>query len=313
MNIHTKDDLPFEALSKEEIQDAIHKNSMNTAPGYSQITYRVLKWAWMSNLAQSHILALMDKCLHTGYHPKLWWKAIPVALKKPNKPDYSNPRAYRLITLLECLSKVLERIVAKRLTFLAGKYDLVPTNQFGGRSNSSTSDIQTAWNHGKVTTALTFDIKGYFDFVNHKHLLYELRRKQIPIEYVCWVSSFLSHREAAICLDGTCGKMKPVHNGIPQGSPVSLILAAFYITELIEIFKPSTAHNNNQTNEYFPSSPTQINMIMYIDDRKIYVSSKSLEMNTILIKTAYEEVERWLTSAGLAANTSKREVMHYSC
>ena len=319
MNVRAKDDLPFEALSKEEIQDVIHKNSTNTAPGYSLITYRVLKWAWTSNLAQSHILALMDKCLHTGYHPKLWQKAITVALKKPNKPDYSNPRAYRLITLLECLSKVLERIIAKQLTFLAGKYDLVPTNQFGGRSNSSTSDtmltftsdIQTAWNHGKVTTALTFDIKGYFDFINHKCLLYELRRKRIPIKYVCWVSSFLSHREAAICLDGTHGKMKPVHNGIPQGSPVSPILAAFYTTELIEIFKPSTAHNNNQTDEYSPSSPTQINMIMYVDDRKIYVSSKSLETNTILIKTAYE-VKRWLTSARLAADTLKREVMHYS-
>ena len=175
-----------------------------------------------------------------------------------------------------------------------------------------TSDIQTAWNHGKVTTALTFDIKGYFDFINHKCLLYELRRKRIPIEYVCWVSSFLSHKEAAICLDGTCGEMKPVHNRIPQGSPVSPILAAFYTTKLIEIFKPSTTHNNNQTNEYSPSSPTQINMIMYVDDGKIYVSSKSLETNTILIKTAYEEVKRWLTSAGLAADTSKREVMHYS-
>ena len=105
----------------------------------------------------------MDKCIRTGYHPKLWRKAIVVALKKPNKPDYSNPRAYRLITLFKCLGKVLERIIAKRLTFLARKYDLVPTNQFGGRSNSSTNnailtftnDIQTAWNHGKVTTALT--------------------------------------------------------------------------------------------------------------------------------------------------------------
>jgi retron-type reverse transcriptase len=84
--------------------------------------------------------------------------------------------------LLECLAKVLERIVAGKLTFLAGKHNLVPPNQFGGRSHSSTTDaiitfitdIQTAWNQGKVTSALTFDIKGYFDFVNHRRLLYEL-------------------------------------------------------------------------------------------------------------------------------------------
>ena len=99
-----------------------------------------------------------------------------------------------MLTLLECLAKILERIVASRLTFLAGKHNLVLPNQFGGRSHSSTADaimtfitdIQTAWNQGKVTSMLTFDIKGYFDFVNHKRLLYELRRKHIPIEYVKW-------------------------------------------------------------------------------------------------------------------------------
>ena len=101
-------------------------------------------------------------------------------------------------------------------------------------------------------------------------------------------------------------------NGIPQGSPVSPMLAAFYTTELIEIFKPTTISNNNQSDEYSPLSPTQINMIMFIDDGKIYVSSKALEMNVILIKLAYQEVERWLTSAGLSADTDKREVMHYS-
>ena len=71
MSIKPDDDLPFEKLAKEEVHDVIHKNSTNTTPGHSQITYRVLKWAWSSNLAQSHILALMDKCLCVGYHPKL--------------------------------------------------------------------------------------------------------------------------------------------------------------------------------------------------------------------------------------------------
>jgi hypothetical protein len=68
----------------------------------------------------------MHKCLEVGYHPKSWRKVIAVTLRKPRKPDYSNPRAYRLITLLECLGKILENIVARRLTYLAGKHNLVP-------------------------------------------------------------------------------------------------------------------------------------------------------------------------------------------
>ena len=168
--------LLFTDVTPEEIQEAIFKNDSNSAPGHSQISYQVLKWAWNNKSSQEHITALIQKCLCKGYHPKAWRKAVAVAIRKPNKPDYSNPRAYRLITLLECLAEILERIVANCLTFLAGKLNLIPTNQFSGQSNSSTNDalisfitdVQTTWNHGKVTSALTFNIKGYFDFVNHR-------------------------------------------------------------------------------------------------------------------------------------------------
>ena len=102
--------------------------------------------------------------------------------------------------------------------------------------------------------------------------------------------------------------MKPVQNGIPQGSPISPILAAFYTAELLENFKPLP----NPTSSYTPSLPTQINVLMYVEDGKIYVSSNSLETNVILVKLAYLEVEKWLTSAGLAADVAKREIMHYS-
>jgi Reverse transcriptase (RNA-dependent DNA polymerase)/Endonuclease-reverse transcriptase len=310
-------DLPFTDVTKEEIRDALFKNKSNSAPGHSQISYKVLGWAWGNLNGQKHITTLVQQCLRNGYHPKTWCKAVAVAIPKPNKPDYCDPRAYRLITLLECLAKLLEHVVARRLTFLAGELNLVPPNQFGGQSNSSTddailtfvSDVQTAWNSGKVTSALTFDIKGYFDFVNHSRLLCELRRKQVPLEYIKWTSSFLSDREAAICIDGACSDMKPVQNGIPQGSPVSPILAAFYSSELLEKFTvtPESLHPANT-----PSHPLPVSIIMYVDDGKIYVSSDSLYTNVILLRLAYGEVAAWLKQAGLAPDLTKRELMHYS-
>ena len=36
-------------------------------------------------------------------------------MPKPNKTDYSVPKAYRIIILLNYLGKILERIIAKRL------------------------------------------------------------------------------------------------------------------------------------------------------------------------------------------------------
>ena len=83
---------------------------------------------------------LIRWCLANGYHSLQWRRAIAIALKKPNKPDYTQPRAYCLITLLECMSKLLEKVVAYRLTYLTGQYNFISGSQFRDRANFSTSD-----------------------------------------------------------------------------------------------------------------------------------------------------------------------------
>jgi len=143
---------------------------------------------------------LIHWCLANGYYPLQWQRAIAIALKKPNKSDYTQPRAYRLITLLECMGKLLEKVVACRLMYLTGQYNLISGSQFGGRANSSTSDailtfvhdIHNSWNHGLATSTLTFDIKGYFDFVNYERFLNEMKKRHIPLKLVKWTANFLS-------------------------------------------------------------------------------------------------------------------------
>ena len=54
--------------------------------------------------------------------------------KKAGKPDYSIPKAYRIIALLNCLGKVAERVIAKRLGALAEITNMIHPTQMGGRS-----------------------------------------------------------------------------------------------------------------------------------------------------------------------------------
>ena len=48
-----------------------------------------------------------------------------MVLKKPNKLDNTIPKAYRVISLLNCLGKVAEKIIATRLSYLAETTDLL--------------------------------------------------------------------------------------------------------------------------------------------------------------------------------------------
>jgi hypothetical protein len=59
-----------------------------------------------------------------GYHPKCFKEATGVILKKSQsaKPFYRNyalPKAYRVILLFNCLTKVMEKIIARRLAVMA--------------------------------------------------------------------------------------------------------------------------------------------------------------------------------------------------
>ena len=59
-------------------------------------------------------------------------------LRKTGKPDYTNPSAYRPISLLNTLGKLLEAVIAKRMSYYVERYDLLPNTQFGGRPGRST-------------------------------------------------------------------------------------------------------------------------------------------------------------------------------
>jgi len=54
--------------------------------------------------------------INLSHHPKAWRRAIIVVLRKPEKPDYTVPNAYRPISLLNTLGKLLESVIARRLS-----------------------------------------------------------------------------------------------------------------------------------------------------------------------------------------------------
>jgi hypothetical protein len=265
-------------------------------------------WLW----CLSHISARI------GYHPKIWCITIAIALPKPGKTDYSEPRPYHFIQLLECIGKVIEKIMADRLTYFLNKHTLTPFSQFRAHKGSSTTDaalmfthdIQTTRNKGLVTLALTIDIKGYFDFVHHKKLLTKMRQANLPLPMVKWMVSFLSEHQAAICPDGHCTNIKLILNGLPQGSPISGPASSLYTADILTHMQNIAMREHHSTHSLENISPTT--MVMYIDDGNIWVSSSSLKTNTQILQAAYKAISNQLAKSGLSINTKKCELIHFT-
>lgn len=208
---------------------------------------------------------------------------------------------------------------AKRLTHYAVTLGIVPDTQFGGVPGRSVEDagltfahdVETAAQSRLATSAVTLDITGYFDRVSHPRLLTVLHEAKLPGPLVRWVSSFLSARQTAICVDGKVGEMAPVETGIPQGSPVSPILAAIFSKTLdtrIRAAAPAIL-------ALLPARhrPVEGRMIMYVDDVKLYTASKSLDTNVRYLAALYRVAMRWASDEGLLLDDEKRDFTHFVC
>ena len=79
------------------------------------------------------VAQLANACWALGHFPARYKEARTIVLCKPGKLLYSDPGAWRPIALLNIISKLIESLMAKRLSQAAEKYKLLPDTQMGAR------------------------------------------------------------------------------------------------------------------------------------------------------------------------------------
>jgi hypothetical protein len=94
------------------------------------------------------------------------------------------------------MGKVIEALIAKRLSKAVEENHLLLDTQMGARAGRSTetalefliSQIHTIWSSKRhVATLLSLDISGAFDTVNPTRLLDILKKKRLPHWIVQWI------------------------------------------------------------------------------------------------------------------------------
>jgi hypothetical protein len=119
------------------------------------------------------VTEIYNACLQQGYWPSPWCTAEVVMIPKPNKRNLAETEAWRPISLFSCLSKGMERIIAKRMSYLAIKYKVLHPIQAGALPQRSATDIagaltfdaEHAHRNKKVATLVTMDVEGAFDVI----------------------------------------------------------------------------------------------------------------------------------------------------
>jgi len=163
-------------IIKDEIKTAIFTSSIKKAARPDTISFLILQKIYA--ILENRFYKLYKALIQLGYHPKCWKQAVGVILKKPNRKA-TIPKSYRVVSLLNCLGKVAEKIIATRLSYTAENSDLLYEDQIGGRRQKSAidavlslvHDIQLAKHEKKATLVLFLNIKEAFNHVLTNHLL----------------------------------------------------------------------------------------------------------------------------------------------
>lgn len=274
-----RDWLPF---STQELLEALSACSSCSAPGPDHIMWSYLKHLCRLPGVAQLFTRIAEACLTLGHWPTHFKSSLSVIIPKPGKPSYSTPKSFWPIVLLNTLGKLIQKMLACQLQFDGVAHDVFHPNQFGGIAQRSTEDagvylthlMRAGWAKGLVTSVVAFDIAQFSPSINHSVLLEVIACSGFPPCVGNFFCAYLVGRVMTYKWDNFTSGTFPSDVGVGQGSALSPVLSALCLAPVLKLFGRSTIGR-------------WVDLMSYVDDGTLIVSSRKVEDNLPLLKEAY--------------------------
>ena len=158
---------------------------------------------------RTFLVNLYNSCLTNSVWPLT--ESSILFIKKPSKPDYTNPSAYRPICMRSHVGKVFERILNNRLKIFLMNNNLIDHEHEGFLPKKSTTrslyrlklEHEILARDKKKAALINLDLEKAFDSVWHNGLLLKLWTAGIRGLLSKLLSKFLTCRVVKTRLDET--------------------------------------------------------------------------------------------------------------
>ena len=213
-------------------------------PGLDGVSVKLLKCACDSIIAP--LTFIFNMCIEKRTFPSVWKQARLSPIYKKGYPHLET--GYRPVSVLSCVSKIIERHVHDTLYKFLEDNNLLSDSQFGFRPSHSTEtalisavdDWQKNMDKGKLTGVLFIDLRKAFDCVNHKVLLHKLKSYGVSDQAMSFFSSYLNNRSQTVNFNGVLSERKEIDIGVPQGSILGPLFFIVHVNDYPKCLKHST-------------------------------------------------------------------------
>ena len=296
-NVGTPDSFYLMPTDPNEVMSVAMGIKSKTSTGHDGLSNKIIK-----HIIPAIVIPLthiFNQSFSTGIFPDIYKIAKVVPIFKSG--DKHNPSNYRPISLLPAFSKIIEKLMHKRLISFLLNNNLIYPGQYGflkGRSAEQAMvdilyKITDAIEHKKFTLGIFLDLSKAFDTIDHNFLLKKLLCYGIRGPALEWFTSYLYNRQQFVVIGTESSSLQTINSGVPQGSVLGPLLFLLYINDM-------------------PLVSEIINCILFADDTTYLHHSLSLDDLYVTVNRELDKLNGWLSANKLEINTDKTKYIIFS-
>ena len=255
------------------------------------------------------ITKIINQSLAEGDVPRAFKVAHVTPLLKKAGLDQDNLKNYRPVSNLSFLSKLLEKVVARRIDNHLDDQKLREPYQSAYTKFHSTetalmkvqSDILQALDQKKVAVLVLLDLSAAFDTIDHATLQHRFESVYgITGTALKWMTSYSQERFQLVTINGHSSQQTLLAFGVPQGSVLGPKDYTMYTKPLGDLIRKHSLQYH-----------------MYADDTQLYISFEANQPDnqTIAVQkleACLDDICSWMSANKLKLNCDKTEVMLFS-
>uniref|UniRef100_A0A3P9KDT4 Reverse transcriptase domain-containing protein n=1 Tax=Oryzias latipes TaxID=8090 RepID=A0A3P9KDT4_ORYLA len=289
------------SISKEEVSEAIFALKGGKAPGPDGFGPEFYKT--FCKMLVGPLTDMFVDSFEKGFLPPTLSHAhVSVILKKDKPADLCG--SYRPISLISVDSKVLSKLLARRLqNFLP---TLVHPDQSGfvpGRLSHSNvrrllNIIQFSSIRKQKALAVSLDAEKAFDRIEWEYLFDVLHRFGLGGSFLRWIQAIYHSPTASVLTNGRCSEPFALARGVRQGCPLSPLLFALALEPLAETIRMQAEVKGISLGNM------EHKIALYADDIILFLSLPKQSIPTTL-----KAFNKFSSISGYKINLAKSEAM----